>query len=150
MTYKVIKDTREKEGSWNFDNQEVRTVKTGDYTLEGFENIITLERKKTITELATILCEQRFYNELRRMDDIKHNFLIFEFSMYDLLYYPQTSNLSFAKKQKIQLTGPVLLKKINEIMLDYNLQILFCDNRDNAMQVATSIFKRIYERYSTP
>lgn len=148
MTYKIIKDTREKIGSWEFENQEVKTVKTGDYTIEGLEHIISVERKKSIVELASNLVSKRFYNELRRMDDIKHNFLVLEFSMYDLLYYPQTASLSFATKQKIQLSGPVLLRKLNEIMIDYNVKVIFCDNRDNAVQVVESLFKRIYERYS--
>lgn len=147
--YTIVKDTREKIGSWDFDGQIVRTVKTGDYTIDGMENIICIERKKSISELANNLISKRFYNELRRMDEIKHNFLVLEFSMYDLLYYPQTTNMSYERKKKIQMNGQILLCKLNELMLDYNVQVLFCESRDHAMQVAQSLFKRIDERYGT-
>lgn len=47
--FSIIRDTREKEG-WNFDFYsscaiESRGLKTGDYTLEGLEEILCIERK---------------------------------------------------------------------------------------------------------
>ena len=52
-SYTVIKDTREQRG-WIFnksdrcDGMRVETLKTGDYTLGGFEEMVCVERKFSV------------------------------------------------------------------------------------------------------
>ena len=68
--YTVIKDTREQDG-WFFspydkcDGMEVGTLHTGDYTLKGFEDIVCVERKASVTEIAMNLGRKKkaFYDE---------------------------------------------------------------------------------------
>ena len=56
--YLVYRDTREKDG-WEFTQSgycagtQEQTIKTGDYTLYGYENHICIERKGNVSELAT-------------------------------------------------------------------------------------------------
>ena len=74
--YTVIKDTREQDG-WIFapydrcEGMEVDTLHTGDYTLKGFEDIVCVERKASVSEIATNLGKKKkaFYNEMERMGD---------------------------------------------------------------------------------
>ena len=55
--YTVIQDTREKEG-WYFSEydkcsgMESGTLKTGDYTLRGFEELVCIERKASTSEIS--------------------------------------------------------------------------------------------------
>lgn len=147
---KIIRDTREKHG-WDFPDYEVAdaALKIGDYSIETLENFFVIERKGSISELAGNIVEDRFVRELQKMKDIQYKFLLFEFSMHDLLYYPQTADIPQKYKDKIKLDGNFILRRISEYQFDYDVNILFCDNRQNAQKVAISLFKRAYERAAT-
>src|SRR5688572_30972017 len=94
--YRVIKDTREKEG-WDFRETptclgtEERALKTGDYSLEGFEELLCIERKATPSEVAANIIQPRFYKELERMIPFKYKYIVCEFSLFDVLRYPEGS-----------------------------------------------------------
>ena len=53
--YRVIKDTREKDG-WTFteydkcEGMDMDALHTGDYTLKGFEDVVCIERKASVSE----------------------------------------------------------------------------------------------------
>lgn len=93
--YTVIKDTREQDG-WFFsqydkcNGTELGTLHTGDYTLKGFEDVVCIERKASVSELANNLGKKKkaFYNEMQRIKDFPFKFLLFEFSFSDLAEYP--------------------------------------------------------------
>ena len=93
--YKVIKDTREQDG-WFFseydkcDGMEIDTLHTGDYTLMGFEEVVCVERKASVSEIATNLGKKKkaFYSEIERMKDFSFRFLLLEFSASDVINYP--------------------------------------------------------------
>ena len=149
MKYIVIRDTREQTG-WVFKEStdcygtEVGTLKTGDYTLKGYEDILCIERKGCITEFANNLVKEypRFCRELQRMeDDHKHCFILLEFQMEDLLNYPFSTSLSARIKKRIRVRGSLLLKRLLEIQLKYKVKILFCG--DKGKKVIESIFKAI-------
>mgnify|MGYP003636201899 FL=1 len=94
-SYTVIKDTREQEG-WFFtsydrcEGMEVNTLHTGDYTLKGFEDVVCVERKASVSEIATNLGKKKkaFYNEMERMRDFNFRYLLLEFSALDVVDYP--------------------------------------------------------------
>jgi hypothetical protein len=146
--YKVIRDTREQNG-WTFmagkacEGTISGTLKTGDYSIEGYQDILTLERKGSIAELATNLVEDRFERELERMESFKYAFMILEFSMDDLIKYPKGSGIPSYQMKSVKLNPFFLLKRLVEIELKYKVKILFCENHGQA--VASSIFKRVIE-----
>lgn len=92
--YTVIRDTREQRG-WNFDasdrclGTQIGTLKTGDYSLLGFEDQFVIERKGSPAELATNLFQKRFHAELARLDKFKHAYLFLEFGMEHVINFPQ-------------------------------------------------------------
>jgi len=106
--YKVIRDTREQNG-WTFmagkacEGTISGTLKTGDYSIEGYQDILTLERKGSIAELATNLVEDRFERELERMESFKYAFMILEFSMDDLIKYPKGSGIPSYQMKSVKL-----------------------------------------------
>jgi ERCC4-type nuclease len=148
IKYKVIRDTREQNG-WTFmpakacEGTVSGTLKTGDYSIEGYQDILTIERKGSIAELATNLVEDRFERELERMQSFKYAFMILEFSMDDLIKYPKGTGIPSYKMKSVKLNPFFLLKRLIEIELKYKVKIIFCEN--HGQTVASSIFKRVIE-----
>lgn len=67
--YNIVRDDREKNGYESFPGEEVvvKRLDTGDYTIEGFEDVFAVERK-SLNDLATSVGYNRlrFENEIRR------------------------------------------------------------------------------------
>jgi hypothetical protein len=156
MDYKVIKDTREKDG-WIFEpsdlnkctGMEIGTLKTGDYTLRGYENLLCIERKASVSEIATNLGKKKktFEREMERMMDFRLSFIILEFDLKDVLMFPEGTNIPQRARSKIKITSKYLLRTLTEFQFKYNSKILFCGNKENAQAMAVSIFKRVIEMF---
>jgi len=128
--YTVIKDTRERDG-WFFSpydkcaGMEVETLHTGDYTLRGFEDVVCVERKASVTELANNLGKSKkaFYAEMVRMQDFPFKFLIFEFSFTDVAEFPlcllsdeeKEEYFKYLDYKKTTEEEPSLIDEIEEI-----------------------------------
>jgi hypothetical protein len=173
--YKVIKDTREQDG-WFFSpydkcsGMEVSTLHTGDYTMEGFEDVVCIERKASVSEIAMNLGKKKdaFYREIERMRDFHFRYLLLEFSASDILNYPMSllseddkaiyeayqsgeCELPDFKRFKVveqtKISGRYLLKALMEISIRYDVNVMFCDNKHNAFMICNSIFKRLNELF---
>lgn len=149
--YTVIRDTREHEDKgWSFASssccQGTNTSKldTGDYSLEGREEDLCIERKGSVAEFAKNVTEKRFERELERMEEFKYAFIILEFSMEDLISYPDGSGIPYSKRRYLKFRGPFILKRLIELQLQYKSKILFCGTKGK--EVCSSIFKRVVER----
>ena len=152
IKYKVKKDTREKEKhGWIFPvsdqclGTEVETLKTGDYTLEGYEKILTIERKGTSGEFAQNIVQSRFEKELIRLEEFEQPFIILEFELEDVVNFPQNSGIPEKICQKLRITPQFYLKKINELQLKYRTKFVFAGKRGR--EFASSLFKRVVEKY---
>jgi ERCC4-type nuclease len=161
MTYKqappftVIKDTREQEGYFftafnTCAGMIEQKLDTGDYTIQGFEDKICIERKGCVEELAVNLGQKKhaFLNEIERMKDFPHKFLILEFSLEDLVKFPDETRIPIKNKVSLKITGKYMLKCLFEFQLYNDIHILFCGNKYNAFLAVSSILKRINEMYT--
>jgi len=148
LDFTIIVDTRE-QTPWTFENYTVANKKldTGDYSVLGLEDIFTIERKKSVSEVANNISESRFDKELERLKLYKHKFLLLEFNLYDVLDYPIGSNVPKKMWEKLKITNKYILKYLTEIAIDYDLQIIFCDDSNGAEEMALSIIKRMVEQY---
>lgn len=151
MPYTIIRDTREKDlKGWQWrkslycDGTVDGTMKTGDYTLEGYEGVLTIERKGRISEFAKNINEVRFGKELERMAQFKHAYVILEFTMRDLLNYPIGSGIPRNKWRYLKFKGSFILKKLTAMMVEFPT-IHFILAGDAGKETASSIFKRIVE-----
>ena len=152
--YRVIKDTREKDG-WTFTEydkcagMDMGTLHTGDYTLQGFEDVICIERKASASEIAMNLGRKKtpFLAEMDRMKDYEFSFLLCEFDMEDVIKYPVGSNVPAKLRPHVKITGKYMLKCLIEFQLWYDTKIIFCGNKDNAFLTCNSIFKRLNELF---
>tara|TARA_R110002020_G_scaffold81578_1_gene202460 strand:+ start:1903 stop:2388 length:486 start_codon:yes stop_codon:yes gene_type:complete len=153
--FTVIKDTREQEGYYfsKYDKCEgmiERKLDTGDYSIEGLEEKICVERKASPEELATNLGQKKnaFMNEIGRMKTFRHKFILLEFSLQDLVEFPEGSRIPESQKAKVKISGKYMLKMLMEFQLKHNIHVVFCGNKHNAFLTLTSLFKRINEMYN--
>ena len=59
--FTIIVDTREQTPwEFGFHNTAKRKLDTGDYSMEGYESLFTIERKRSVSEIANNLSENRF------------------------------------------------------------------------------------------
>jgi len=144
--FKVIIDTREQQ-PWIFERTtaEHKKLDTGDYSVEGYENILCIERKKSVSEIANNITESRFKDVIERMNSYKYASLILEFNLNDIYRYPVGSNVPKHMWSKIKISSGFIIKNLLELQIKNNIKILFCDNAMNASKIALSLMKKVYE-----
>ena len=146
--FTVIIDTREQTPwEFGFHTTSRRKLDTGDYSIEGFETIFTIERKRSVSEIANNITEKRFKDVLERMNKIPHSFMLMEFSIDEIYDFPVGSDVPKKLWDKLRISGNYIMKYLIETQLNYNIHILFCGSSENAEKTAVSIMKRIYEKY---
>tara|TARA_B100000519_G_scaffold89212_1_gene77335 strand:+ start:2307 stop:2789 length:483 start_codon:yes stop_codon:yes gene_type:complete len=152
MKYIVLRDTREKTG-WDFKTHDkCRAVvdwglKTGDYTVRGLEKHLVVERKASTGELAMNLGKKRsaFEAEIKRMDNFRWKYILCEFSIDDLMNFPENSGIPKKQLQYVRMNGKFMWKKLCEYQEQHGVQIVFCDNKINAQERAMFIFDEVTE-----
>lgn len=153
--FTVIKDTREQEGYYFKQHNTCagmveRKLDTGDYSIEGLEDKLCIERKGCVEELAINLGQKKyaFLEEIDRMAPFPHKFLILEFSLEDLVKFPEETRIPIKNKASVKITGKYMLKCLCEFQLYNNVNVLFCGNKYNAFIMVSSILKRVNEMYT--
>jgi len=153
--YTVIKDTREQNGYYFpsnvFCNGVIdRKLDTGDYSIAGLEDKLCIERKGCIEELAVNLGHKKypFMAEIERMKSFPHKFIILEFSLDDLIKFPEDTRIPVENKNNLKITGKYMLKCLIEFQLHEGINVVFCDNKFSAFIMVCSIMKRVNEMYT--
>tara|TARA_R110000744_G_scaffold298952_1_gene408468 strand:- start:372 stop:866 length:495 start_codon:yes stop_codon:yes gene_type:complete len=156
--FTIIKDTREQEG-YTFEPSSSRyhtckgmvsrKLDTGDYSIEGLEDKLCIERKASVVEFANNVGHDRvrFLKEIERMKDFPYKFMIFEFSLSDLMNFPKGSSIPESDWGKLKVTNKFMLKMIMEFQLYNEIHVLFCDSKKNAKWAVLSIIKRVNELF---
>lgn len=151
VKYTVLRDTREKNGNgWVFApstaclGTHTCTLKTGDYTLEGFETTLCVERKGSLREFATNLFQKRFENELIRMADYEVAIVILEFDMEAITRWPEGSGIPKYKWKRLKLRSASIMKRFWELSLKYPY-VHFIFAGYEGKEAASSLFKRFLE-----
>jgi hypothetical protein len=158
LPFTVIRDDREKEGyGWTFSphttkdkikvcaGTRIARLGTGDYTLKGFESLLTIERKGSMAEFAGNMGSVAFEDELKRMANIKHSYVLLEFGMHDMANWPDSSKMRPADRMKLPFAHKdAALARFNELQFRYPyVHFQFVDFW--GMEYAMSIFKRVIE-----
>jgi len=148
--FKIICDTREKI-AWSFSSnfcEELvhKKLDTGDYSIEGLEDKLCIERKKSISEFAGNVSSSAFLNELERMRKYEYKYLILEFSVDDVLQFPLGCGIPKQKRRLIKISAQYIMRRISEIQVEYGVHVIFAGDLDNALYIASNIMKRVYEK----
>lgn len=147
-TFAVLRDTREQKG-WHFNKSkfcegtETTTLKTGDYTLRGLEDIFVIERKGCVAEFWGNIWDDRWERELERLEEFKFPFVILEFPLSQIISFPYGSTIPRSKWGKFKNKGPVFLKKFLEFQMKYKTKFILAGNK--GQETALSLFKRAFE-----
>ena len=151
----VIKDTREQSGYYfskygTCAGMVEQKLDTGDYAIQGMEDKCCIERKGSVEELTINLGQKKhaFLNEIDRMKPFPHKFLVLEFTLEDLVNFPDNTRIPEKQKSSIKITGKYMLKCLMEFQLHDDVHILFCGNKHNAFLTVSSILKRVNEMYT--
>lgn len=143
--FTIIIDTREQQ-PWTFEHYTTasRKLDTGDYSIEGMEDIVCIERKKSINEVANNITESRFIDVVDRMSKFRYAFMLLEFDLEHVLNYPIGSNLPRRLWDKIKISPAFIVKHILELQLNHNIKVVFCGCPSNAEKMAEYILKKVH------
>lgn len=145
----IIIDTREQQ-PWTFKHYVTATKKldTGDYSIEGYEDILCIERKHSISEFVNNMSEKRFLDVLNRMSAYKYAFILMEFDFDAIINFPIGSDIPKHIWKNLRINPAYIIKYITDILVKYNINILFCGSAYNAEKMAASIMRRVIENNS--
>jgi len=158
--FTVIRDSREQLAhGWSFDEDShcagtlIEKLDTGDYSLQGLEDFLAIERKETIQEFARNCVEKRWGDCMKRLSEIPHSYIIFEFNEEDIERYPHSAKVPPAvRKRMCWANGKprIAVKYIRKVLHtaeDYGIKIIFCGDKLKAEQEAYKIMREAYEIY---
>lgn len=148
---RIIQDTREKQAV-NLDIYGYETViaklDVGDYSVEGMESQIFIERKASTGELSNNLGKKKdvFFRELERAKDIPFKYIVCEFSYDDILCFPENSKIPPAKRRFVRMNPGFIISSINKIQEKYDVVFYFCGSKDNATQKIAEIIEECLKK----
>lgn len=144
--FTIIVDTREQH-PWPLKHHTIANKKldTGDYAIEGYEHLLCIERKHSISEFVNNMTEKRFSDVLDRMSKYPHAFIIMEFNFDDIVNFPVGSDIPKHIWKNLRINPAYIIKYISDIQIKYNIKILFCGSSYNAEKIAVSLMRRVLE-----
>ena len=136
----VITDTRERQ-PYGFDPGRVTTVRralrSGDYSLEGFEERVAVERK-TLDDFAQSLirARERFLAEMRRLESFDAACVVVEGSLRDLM-----EGKAATGAHPSSLLGAAL-----SLIVDHGIPVFFCSDRQAACRFVEGYLLRVHRK----
>jgi ERCC4-type nuclease len=143
--FTIIRDTKEKKGKgWFFDYYKntcsciSHKLDAGDYTIEGLEDIIMIERKGNVGELFMNLGvgAKNFWKKMDKLSKVKYPFLILEMSVSDIYYGSKYSNVS----------PNYVISCLMGIMMRMKINVIFLGSSKNNDRFAYTLLRKAYER----
>lgn len=108
-----------------------RALKSGDYSIHGYENEVTIERKSKEDLFQSLGKERdRFHREFQRLSEYRYSALVIESSLNGLLEQPGYSRMNPSS----------VINSVISWGLKYGVQIYFADNRKLAECLIYKIF----------
>jgi ERCC4-type nuclease len=139
----IIIDTREK-NPWDFESDDAffeviyKKLDAGDYSIEGLQDKVTIERKASVDELFANFSSKpnrnRVFAEFERLKDHSHKFFIIEESCDDV-FNPEKY---YVNKKKINKSNPMVpvvtvAHNLTELMLKHNAVVIFAGNKGRSL-----------------
>jgi DNA excision repair protein ERCC-4 len=136
----VVADSREQE-PYGFDARRVRVIRralpAGDYSIEGLETAVAIERKSLSDFVSTVVHNRaRFYRELSRLGGYRAAAIVVEATLMEILGGQYRSGVH----------PNALLGTVAAITVDFGIPVFFCSNRQAAARFVEAYLVRIYER----
>lgn len=132
---KIVVDTREK-NPIPFKEMINKKLDVGDYSIEGYEKLISIERKSPTDLFGTLgKGHKRFKKELSKSQDLEYFAIIIEGC------YSHILNKQFGGSHHSTMKGYVITSILFTLHIKYNINIFFANNRREARNIIKEIFK---------
>jgi len=134
----VIVHTREQE-PYAFDPKRVivtrKALPAGDYSIEGHENLVAVERKTLKDFVSTVIrSRKRFTRELRRLSDFDDACIVVEADLSDIL----------GGRYRSGANPNAVLGTVLSIIVDFDIPVFFCSDRQAACRFVQEYLRRFY------
>jgi hypothetical protein len=150
----LLIDTREKqffdfEPDDAFESIKYTKLDAGDYSLEGLQHLIVIERKKSVDELFINFTKdkERIKAEFERLKDHKFKIMMLEFSCEDMMnpskYYINRRGIN---RQHPKMPVAVVAEGITKLMMEYGVHIIFGGSR--AQTMTRGLLLKAYELHN--
>ena len=108
----------------------IKKLDVGDYSVEGYEDEICIERKGVLDLFGTLgKGHARFKKELERAKDLKFFGLVIEET------YGNVRNKTFKDAFRSKMRGYVITKLIHTLQIKYNVHVMFAKDRWEAARM---------------
>lgn len=137
----IVIDTREQE-PYSFDPRLAATARralpAGDYSVEGLEERVAVERKSLDDFVSTVIHGRaRFRNELRKLGGYRATCIVVEAGVLDVLLH----------RYRGDAHPNAVLGSALSIILDFRIPVFFCSNRQAACQFVQAYLLAAHARW---
>jgi ERCC4-type nuclease len=134
---KIICDTREQLPLIFKDIPLIRKkLDAGDYSIEGYEDRIAIERKSPIDLFGTLgKGHERFMKEIERAQQYEYFAIVVEASITDIALG------EFEGRHQTRMNPQVVLQICFTLKMKYDVDVIFCRSRHEASTTITHLFK---------
>lgn len=147
----IIQDTREQKPlEFQLKGNDliiVQKLEHGDYSIEGMEDILCIERKASASEIANNIKEERFYRLLAEVSSYHFAVIVCEFPFSDVVNFPYISCIPNSVRKRIKVRGNYLISQIADIQATYRIPFIFCDSAKNAAKYTYAFMRKVYDNY---
>lgn len=136
----VVTDTRE-QLPYIFDSEKVVAIRkaltAGDYSLEGLEDRVAVERKTLADFVTTVIRgRKRFYRELQKLSAFESACVVVECNFRDLVEGRYHSGAH----------PHALIATVASIVVDFGVPVYFCSDRQAACRFVQEYLTRFHRR----
>lgn len=134
---KIVVDTREGLPYWKRGIIK-KKLDVGDYSIEGKENKIAIERKSPIDALGTLgKGHKRFKKEIERAKNYEY------FGIYIECSKEQLVKKDFPGSYHSRMKGWVAVKILDTINEKYGVDVVYCNNRNGCKRAIKKKFEEL-------
>ena len=141
--YKIVCDSREQMPLWTGDKVERKKLDVGDYSIQGYENRIAIERKSLGDLFGTLGSgHKRFKAELTRSLEYDYFAIVIDGS------YSSCVNKDFPNSFHSKMKGFVITSILFTLHMKYKIPIFFTNGRTESKRIIKDIFNSYYKLYN--
>ena len=127
--FNIVVDTREQKPLWK-KGVIVKGLKVGDYSIDGYEDKIAIERKSAMDLFGTMgKGNKRFHAELEKARSYDYFAIVIE-TNYGNIY-----NKEFENAYRSKMKGFIVISTLFTFHMKYGVPIFMCNGRSEAKKV---------------
>ena len=141
----IIIDSREQDPYFLRDTKtecstKIAKLDCGDYSVEGFETRVAVERKSILDACGTLgNGRDRFKREMERMNELMFAAIIIESSLIDFVNYIKSD------ETRPQINPKAAIQTLIAFSVRYDVHVIWAENRKFAARYTESILMKFYK-----